>query len=92
MADERLEAVVGGRVQGVGFRWHVERTANDLSLAGWVKNDPEGTVRLVAEGPKEKLDELLRALRKGPAFARVDFVDAKWFPGNGEFKSFQITH
>lgn len=68
---------VTGTVQGVGFRWMVRDTAVRLGLAGWVRNLPDGDVELVAGGDSGALDELERALARGPRFARVDSVDRK---------------
>ncbi len=66
---------VTGRVQGVGFRSWTGRTARALGLAGWVRNMPDGSVELEAEGPDERMDALREALWRGPAFARVTGVD-----------------
>jgi acylphosphatase len=67
-----LEAVVHGRVQGVGFRWFVQRAARRLGLAGWVANQPDGSVRVRAAGPAAELERLTEALRSGPPGARVE--------------------
>jgi acylphosphatase len=87
---ERLEAIVRGRVQGVGFRFFVIRTADALDLAGWVANEPDGSVRLVAEGPADALDELHRTISTGPRGAVVDRVDARRMPATGAFRSFEV--
>jgi acylphosphatase len=70
-----MEAVVHGRVQGVGFRAFVLDTAWTLGLEGWVQNEPGGAVRCVAEGPADRLDALAAALSAGPPAARVDRVE-----------------
>jgi acylphosphatase len=67
--------VVRGRVQGVGFRYFVERVAQHLGLDGYVKNRADGSVEVYASGPPEQLSELKRRLWTGPALARVDNVD-----------------
>jgi acylphosphatase len=67
--------VVRGRVQGVGFRWFVEREAQVLGLYGWVRNNFDGSVEVLATGSREQLNELRRRLREGPRAARVDDVD-----------------
>jgi acylphosphatase len=87
---ERLEAVVRGSVQGVGFRWFIVRKATRLGLGGWTSNEPDGTVRVVAEGNSAALDELLAALRSGPAGASVERVDARRLPAAGDLPSFTI--
>ena len=82
--------LVRGRVQGVGFRWFVEREAHILGLAGWVRNRSDGTVEVLAMGTRDQLSGLRSRLREGPRAARVDDVeesDAE--PVNG-LNSFRI--
>jgi len=67
---------IWGRVQGVGYRAFVWRTASELGLAGWVRNRVDGTVELVACGPQGAVDEFSARLGDGPRFARVDRVEA----------------
>ena len=67
--------VVRGRVQGVGFRWFVEREAHILGVAGWVRNKADGRVEVLAQGTREQLDALSSRLREGPRAARVDDVE-----------------
>jgi acylphosphatase len=67
--------IVRGRVQGVGFRWYVEREANALGMAGWVKNNEDSTVELVAFGDAAKHAALRTKLAQGPRASRVDRVD-----------------
>lgn len=88
--NERLEAVVSGRVQGVGFRYHVLERASRLGLAGWVANRPDGRVECVAEGRREDLEVLLEALRDGPAASIVEGVSEVWLPATGSFTGFSV--
>ena len=88
--DEALEAVVRGRVQGVGFRYFAHREAMALGLAGWVANESSGRVRSVAEGPRPALETLLADLSEGPSGAWVERVDASWLPATGGFRDFDI--
>jgi acylphosphatase len=81
---------VRGRVQGVGFRYFVRRHASRAGLVGWVANESDGTVRVVAEGPRTVLEELLTALRQGPPGARVATVDASWLPATEAFSDFGV--
>jgi acylphosphatase len=67
--------LVRGRVQGVGFRWFVEREARILGLAGWVRNNADGAVEVLAQGTREQLSGLRTRLQQGPRAARVDDVD-----------------
>lgn len=87
---ERLHAVVHGRVQGVGFRDSTQQEAVDLQLTGWVRNQSDGTVHVVAEGEREQLDLLVAFLGRGPSVARVDSVDLDWQEATGEFARFDI--
>ena len=72
---DAVRYIVSGRVQGVGFRWFVMREAARLDLAGYVRNLPDGTVEVVAQGAVSALVSLESALRHGPPAARVDGVD-----------------
>ena len=67
-----LHFLIGGRVQGVGFRWFVQREAAQLDLRGWVRNTEEGEVEVLAAGASEELDRLRRSLERGPRGRRVD--------------------
>jgi acylphosphatase len=86
----RLQAIVHGRVHGVGFRYFVVTRASALDLVGWVANEAGGTLQCVAEGPRADLEQLLELLREGPAAAHVQRVDATWGQSTGEFSSFSI--
>ncbi len=77
-AEKSIEArrfVVRGRVQGVGFRWFVEREAHILGIAGWVRNNADGSVEVLAHGTRDQLFGLCSRLREGPRAARVDAVE-----------------
>jgi acylphosphatase len=67
--------LVRGRVQGVGFRWFVEREAHTLGIAGWVRNNPDSSVEVLAMGSGEQLAALRSRLQAGPRAARVDDVE-----------------
>lgn len=88
---ERLHAVVRGDVQGVGFRYFVQRRAQQLGLVGWVRNNDDGSVELVAEGERDQLEQLKRALQEGPRMARVDRVDTQWSSGTGNLRGFELA-
>jgi len=88
--EQRLDAVVHGRVQGVGFRFHAVRAAERLGLVGWVANEADGAVHCVAEGSADALRRLLAELRTGPGGAWVDRVDDSWSPATGEFVRFSV--
>lgn len=86
----RLDVVVRGAVQGVGFRYFVLRQAAGLGLDGWVANAPDGSVCCRAEGPRPALEALLAALREGPPGARVDDVAAAWSESSGGLGRFTV--
>jgi acylphosphatase len=86
----RLEAIVQGRVHGVGFRYFVVTKAMRLGLTGFVANDQDGSVRVVAEGPRLDLDDLLEALYEGPASALVENVNVNWLPYYGQWGTFSV--
>ena len=86
----RLEAQVTGRVQGVGFRHFARSQARRLGVDGWVRNESDGSVRVVAEGPRDALGEFLERLEEGPGGARVLDVRAEWSQASGEFGGFTV--
>ena len=86
----RIEATVRGRVQGVGFRWYVSRLASRLQLTGWVANESDGSVRVVAEGRDAALADLLEALERGPSGAFVADVSVDRLEPTGSFQGFEI--
>jgi acylphosphatase len=88
MSAQRLSAVVRGEVQGVGFRWAVQREAGRLGLTGYAENLPDGSVRVEAEGDPGGLEELEAFLRQGPHWAEVQAVQAERVPATGEFRGF----
>ena len=69
-----VHLLISGRVQGVGFRWFVRVVARQLELSGWVRNREDGAVEIAASGTQEKLDELRKQVRRGPAAADVSDV------------------
>ena len=87
---ETRRFVVSGRVQGVGFRWFVEREARTLGIAGWVRNNLDGSVEVLASGTHEQLSSLRSKLRQGPRAARVDNVDESDARPVADLKTFRI--
>jgi len=81
--------IVRGRVQGVGFRWFVDNEARQLGVAGWVRNNIDGTVEVLAIGSDQQLAALRSKLQEGPRAARVDQVQetpADPIPGLNTFR------
>jgi len=93
MAEQkvRMRAIVKGIVQGVGFRYFTVYQAQRIGgITGYVRNLRDGSVEVVSEGEREKLEQLLAQLRKGPTGAHVTGVDVFWENPTGEFTNFGI--
>ncbi|MBI2211408.1 MAG: acylphosphatase [Deltaproteobacteria bacterium] len=86
----RVRLKIEGRVQGVFFRASTVEQANRLGLKGWVRNCPDGSVEAVAEGAREKIDDLVHWCRRGPPGARVENVLIQWEGFQDEFGEFRI--
>lgn len=89
-AIEAKRYLVRGRVQGVGFRWFVEREAHMLGIAGWVRNNRDGGVEILAQGTRDQLSGLHSRLREGPRAARVDAVEVSEANPVAGLSSFRI--
>ena len=87
-SDVRLTAWVRGRVQGVGFRWWTRSRAMELGLTGYVANRLDGRVLIVAQGPRDACEKLLRLLQGGATPGRVDKVVADWSQPAEQFSGF----
>jgi acylphosphatase len=92
MTQQRLHAIISGRVQGVGFRYFVIMAAVERDLTGWVRNLYNGTVEVVAEGEFEALETLLQLLREGPRGSFVDNVAYDWSVATHEFHTFSAGY
>lgn len=88
----RLHALVHGHVQGVYFRATTQREAVARGLKGWVRNRWDGTVEVVAEGPRAALASFEVFLHQGPPGAHVTHVDIAYSPATGEFSGFNIRY
>ncbi len=87
---ERLEATIHGKVQGVQYREFAVRAAQKLHLMGSVRNLSDGSVEVVAEGPRELLEKFLDRLRTGSLHSEVKNIEVEWYPIQYEFKSFAV--
>lgn len=87
-----IVATVSGRVHGVGFRYTAQRIAAQLGLAGWVKNQPDGTVRTWAQGSAEAIARYRGFLDEGPPAARVTHVSSEAVPPDPSLCGFQIRY
>lgn len=88
----RVQIIVDGLVQGVGFRFFVARAASHLNLHGFVKNLPGGEVLTVAEGEKYLLEEFLEKVKIGPMHAHVKKFHAEWSESKNEFNNFEVRY
>lgn len=91
MSNIRVRLIIEGRVQGVWFRDSTRREAIRLGVHGWVKNRPDGRVEVLAEGPQDKVKELMVWCHHGPTAARVSHVHEIPEEWVGEFDSFDIV-
>jgi acylphosphatase len=89
-ATQARRFVVRGRVQGVGFRWFVEREAHVLGVSGWVRNNADGSVEVLAQGTRDQLLGLRSRLRQGPRAARVEDVEESEVGPVAGLSSFRI--
>lgn len=87
----RAEIIVNGLVQGVGFRYYVQRKAQGLGLGGYVKNLYTGEVLTVAEGERCMIEELIKIIKAGPSHAYVKNCRIEWSDSKNEFTTFEIT-
>ena len=89
---EEFRAIVSGRVQMVMFRDFTCRKARKVGVAGFVRNLPNGTVEVVAQGSKENLEKLIEYLHKGPLLSRVEKVALEWRTPQKTFDSFELVY
>lgn len=89
----RVQLKIHGRVQGVFFRAYAVQKAQDLGdVMGWVANESDGTVQLIAEGPENKVHDLVDWCHSGPSTAQVKKVEIEWGQYSGEFDEFDIRY
>lgn len=87
----RVHVFISGRVQGVFFRKWVKEKTDALGVVGWIKNLADGRVEVIAEGEREKVNRLIKLIKKGPRLAEVRHVDVSWEEATGEFEEFEIV-
>jgi len=88
----RINLLISGHVQGVGFRFFTSRTANSLGLKGYAKNLSNGKVEIVAEGSKQGLEKFLKRIAEGPITADIENIEVKWEKETCEFKGFGMKY
>ncbi len=90
--NARVLLKIYGRVQGVFFRDSAQKQAQALNLTGWVKNKSDGTVEILAEGNKEKLQEFINWCQQGSEKAQVSKIETDWQNYQAEFNDFLIKY
>ena len=88
--EKRLHVFVEGHVQGVGFRYFVLETAQNLQVSGWVRNTYRDEVELIAEGSQPQLERLLQLVQRGPSMSYVSNTRVSWEEPTGDFPRFQV--
>ena len=89
---KKVHLKIRGKVQGVWYRASTQKKAEELNIKGWVKNDIDGGVSVVAEGEENFLKELIKWCHQGPPGAIVEEVEEKWDEYSGEFSTFEIRY
>jgi len=92
VSDIAVECIVSGRVQGVGFRYSTAQKAQELGLAGWVRNRADGSVELVAQGRDDAVAAMLAWLSEGPRFANVSAVRTTDVEIDPDLASFEVRY
>lgn len=87
---KQIIITIYGKVQGVFFRWETKNKADELNLSGYVENETDGSVKIVAEGKGKNLKELVKWCYNGASGAVVEKVGVEWGEASGEFKEFDI--
>lgn len=90
--QKQFKAVVHGMVQGVSFRYYTRREANKLNIVGWVANQPDGTVHVVAQGDAAQLEQFLAFLHEGSPAAHVTRVDVGWQSPTEPYTTFNVRY
>jgi acylphosphatase len=87
----RAHVVVSGRVQGVWYRGSAQAEARSRGVTGWIRNRPDATVEAMLEGEEAAVRAVVDWCRRGPPGARVEGLDVKWLPFEGEFDAMRIV-
>ncbi|HLD33650.1 MAG TPA: acylphosphatase [Candidatus Nanoarchaeia archaeon] len=90
--NRRIKIIIHGKVQHVSFRSEARFQAKNFGLKGWIRNNPTGTVEVIAEGDEEKIKEFLRWCARGTLNSVVEKVEHEWHPYIGEFLQFQTVN
>lgn len=89
---KRVEIIVHGRVHGVSFRYYTREMAERLNLLGWARNEPEGSVKIIAQGKNEDLSLLIEWAKEGPRHAQVEKIETRWLEAGDDLRGFEVRH
>lgn len=89
---KRVNILVSGYVQGVFYRATVLNGAKELNLTGFVKNEEDGKVMIIAEGKEDDLEKFIERVKRGSLLANISKTEVKWDKAQGEFKDFEIRY
>ncbi len=89
---KRFHIIVKGKVQGVFYRDNTQKKASELGLNGYVKNLPDGTVEIIAEGDEDKLNQLVNFCKTNPGYSNVTIIEIKELKPSNEFNSFEVRY
>jgi len=92
VAKARAHLMIRGRVQGVFYRAETMDQARALGLVGWVRNRRDGAVEVVAEGERDRIEQLIAWCWQGPSLAHVTEVEVEWLAPAGEFSEFRVAY
>lgn len=90
--NSKVQLIIEGKVQKVGYRWFAVKSARDLGLRGFAQNQPDGTVLLEAEGEKDNINTLTDKLKHGPFLSKVTKINIEWRQFENEFSAFDIKY
>ncbi len=91
----QVEIIITGIVQGVNYRYNTREVARKLGLTGWVKNMPDGSVKIIIQGKKKEIDKFIKWCQRGSELSKVENVDVSWIELEKEadlYKSFEIEY
>ncbi|HZW39100.1 MAG TPA: acylphosphatase [Ignavibacteriaceae bacterium] len=88
--SSRAEIIANGLVQGVGFRYYIQRHAEQLGLKGYTRNLYTGEVYTMVEGERAKIEDLFHKIRTGPMHSQVNSCKIVWSEYKNEFQNFEI--
>ena len=89
-SNTRVHAIISGRVQGVFYRLETQKAANRIGVNGWVRNRPDGSVEIMAEGEEGLIDDFIKTVKIGPSFGKVTDMSVEFPESPLYFTTFEI--